>query len=74
MKCETEKKKQRDSFELYILDRVNKRNQHYNQYFSAGDIGILYLHIGHHGIWECTWIDWDDINTKALVDYLVKGV
>jgi len=64
----------RKAFELFILARVNERGQHYNQYFSAGDMGILHLYIGHHGNWDMDWIDWKELDTKALVDYLAMVV
>ena len=68
VKSDLEKK--REEFLLYVMRRCNKENRHYNQYFSAGDMGILYLYVGHHGNWESQWTAWDDMNTGFLVDYL----
>lgn len=69
----TQLQKDRDDFLLYVMGRCNQENRHYNQYFSAGDLGILYLFIGHGGNWDYNWINWEDVDTKYLVDFLSGG-
>ena len=59
----------RECMELALMGWCNKRNEYWRHVYDCGELGILDLYIGHHGLWQSSWLDIENVPPGAMLDF-----